>query len=163
MTLKSHRTLAGIAFLALGCTTDLTRAQDSQGNQPMEHAQIQFTIDANNAAVAAGDVDAAVATFEESAAMAVQPGVSVAGTKALRESFSQFMALSPKLTVTKKEVIQAGNLALHSYAWTMSGKTPDGTPIQQAGLSVVVLRKQPDGRWLMVIDNPFADHLLQKK
>ena len=44
----------------------------------------------------------------------------------------------------------------------MTGKTPDGFPIEQSGFSVVVLRKQTDGQWLMVIDNPFGDHLVNK-
>lgn len=33
--------------------------------------------------------------------------------------------------------------------------------IEQNGFSVVVLRRQADGRWLMVIDNPFGDHLVK--
>jgi ketosteroid isomerase-like protein len=45
----------------------------------------------------------------------------------------------------------------------MAGKTPDGTSIEQTGFSAVVLRKQADGRWLMVIDHPFADAILNKK
>jgi hypothetical protein len=29
------------------------------------------------------------------------------------------------------------------------------------GLSVAVLRRQPDGSWVMVIDNPYGDAVLQ--
>jgi uncharacterized protein (TIGR02246 family) len=127
----------------------------------MEHAQIQSTIDTNNAAVAAGDMNAILATFEPSAVMAAQPGINVTGTAALRGAFNQFLAISPKITVTSQETIQAGDIALHSYTWKMSGKTPDGSPVEQSGFSSVVLRKQADGRWLMVIDNPFGDRLLK--
>jgi ketosteroid isomerase-like protein len=88
--------------------------------------------------------------------------MTVMGTPALREAFKQFLALDPKIAVTKQEVFQAGDIALHSYTWKMSGKAPDGSPVEQGGLSVIVLRKQPDGRWLMVIDNPFGDRLLHK-
>jgi ketosteroid isomerase-like protein len=45
----------------------------------------------------------------------------------------------------------------------MTGKVPDGTDIKQSGLSVVVLRKQADGKWLMVFDNPFGQHLLDQQ
>jgi ketosteroid isomerase-like protein len=45
----------------------------------------------------------------------------------------------------------------------MTGTAPDGTPIRQSGLSVAVLRKQADGKWLMVFDNPFGQHLLDKR
>jgi uncharacterized protein (TIGR02246 family) len=128
----------------------------------MEHAQIQSTVEANNAAVSAGDIEAALATFEPTAAMVAQPGMTVQGTPALREAFKQFLAISPNVTVTGQDVIQAGDIALHSFTWAMSGKAPDGSPIEQSGYSNVVLRKQADGRWLMVIDNPFGDALLKK-
>lgn len=147
-----------LAILALGSLSIHSHAESNT----MENAQIQSAIDANNAAVAARDIEAILLTYEPDATMAVQPGMTIAGTSALREGFKQFLALNPKLTVTKAEVIQAGDIALHSYSWEMAGKAPDGTPIAQSGLSVVVLRKQTDGRWLMVIDNPFGGHLLQK-
>ena len=127
----------------------------------MEHAQIQSTIDANNAAVAAADIDAILATFEPNAVMAAQPGMNVAGTEALRGAFEQFLAIKPKISVTSQETIQAGDIALHSYTLKMSGKAPDGSPIEQSGFSTAVLRRQADGRWLMVIDNPFGDRLLK--
>ena len=44
----------------------------------------------------------------------------------------------------------------------MKGKTPDGQGIEQSGLSVAILRKQADGEWLMVIDNPHGQHLLDQ-
>jgi ketosteroid isomerase-like protein len=91
-----------------------------------------------------------------------QPGMPAAGTAALREAFKQFLFLNPKITVVSQDLIQAGDIALHSYTWKMAGKVPDGNPIGQSGFSVVVLRKQPDGRWLMVIDNPFGDNILHK-
>lgn len=128
----------------------------------MEHNQIHATINTNNAAVYAGDIDAILATFEPNGVLMGQPGMPAMGAPALREAFQQFIAINPKITVTSHEVIQAGDIALHSSTWKMSGKTPDGHPIEQNGFSVVVLRKQPDGSWLMVIDNPFGDHLVPK-
>ncbi|WP_421779635.1 YybH family protein [Kiloniella litopenaei] len=91
-----------------------------------------------------------------------EPGMIARGTPALREAFKQFIAINPKITITGHEVIQADDIAIHSSTWKMSGMAPDGSPIEQSGFSVVVLREQPDGRWLMVIDNPFANHLLSR-
>jgi uncharacterized protein (TIGR02246 family) len=163
MKSKTFRTLTCLAALLLGSSSIPAQSQDNQGSQAMEQAQIQSTIDANNAAVSAGDIEGALATFEPSAVLVAQPGMPVMGMPALREAFKQFLAVSPKITVTGREVIEAGDIALHSFTWKMSGKAPDGSPMEQGGFSTVVLRKQPDGRWLMVIDNPFGDHLLRKK
>ncbi|RLJ60730.1 uncharacterized protein (TIGR02246 family) [Litoreibacter meonggei] len=127
----------------------------------MEHDQIDATINANNTAVATGDMEGVIATFEPNGVLVGQPGVIAQGTPALREAFKGFMAINPQISVTNHEVVQAGDIALHSSTWKMTGQTPDGFPIEQFGFSTVVLRKQADGRWLMVIDNPFGDHLVQ--
>lgn len=128
----------------------------------MEHDQISTVIDTNNSAVFAGDIDAILATFEPNGVLMGEPGMPAMGTPALREAFTQFIAIRPKITVTRHETIQTDDIALHSSTWKMTGKTQDGHPIEQSGFSVVVLRKQVDGRWLMVIDNPFGNHLVDE-
>ncbi len=124
--------------------------------------QIQSTIDTNNSAASAGDIEAILATFEPNGVLMGQPGVPAKGTPALREAFKQFIAIEPKITIISHDTILADDIAVHSSTWKMSGKTPDGHLIEQSGFSVVILRKQSDGRWLIVIDNPFGDHLLHK-
>jgi ketosteroid isomerase-like protein len=52
---------------------------------------------------------------------------------------------------------------MHVAPWVMIGQAPDGTEVSQQGLSVAVLRKQADGRWLMVLDNPNAQALMDNK
>jgi uncharacterized protein (TIGR02246 family) len=162
MTLFKIRRLTCAATLLLIASTFHAHSQN-KGKITMDHAQIQSTIDANNAAVAAGNMEAILATYEPGAVMMAQPGMTSSGTAALREAFNHFLALNPKITIIDQEVVQAADIALHSYTWKMNGKTPDGHPVEQSGFSLVVLRKQSDGRWLMAIDNPFGDSLLRKK
>jgi uncharacterized protein (TIGR02246 family) len=162
MTPITIQGLICLAILIPGAQPIHAQSAPSQETQTMTHSAIQAAIDTNNAAVAARDIDGILATYEPGAVLVVQPGLPVMGTAALRDGFGQFLALDPQLTVTDHEIIEAGDIALHLYPWTMTGKAPDGTAFEQSGLSVVVLRKQPDGRWLMVIDNPFGDHLLPK-
>jgi len=59
------------------------------------------------------------------------------------------------------EVFASGDIALHIAPWKMTGQAPDGTPFDQNGLSVAVFRRQADGAWKMVIDNPNGDALLE--
>jgi uncharacterized protein (TIGR02246 family) len=160
---KPFQKLVLLAAIMLAAGPSHAQSQTAKGRHTMDHAAIQATVDANNAAVSAGNIEAALATFEPGAAMVAQPGVTVAGTAALRASFQQFLAINPKITATGHDIVQAGDIALHSFTWTMAGQSPDGSAITQTGFSTVVLRKQADGRWLMVIDNPFADLLLKKK
>ncbi len=163
MTSTIFQRLFCLAVFLLGTQSTYAQSHSNEENKIMEQDQIHATIETNNAAVAAGDIEGVLATFEPNGVLVGQPGMIAKGTPALHEAFGQFIAISPKITITSHDVIQADDIAIHSSSWEMSGLAPDGSPIEQSGFSVVVLRKQSDGRWLMVIDNPFADHLLHKK
>ena len=154
-----RRMIGAALVLALFVTTNTS---NSQGTDMNEHAKIQQTIDTMTAAFAKGELDAILDTYEAGAVVVAAPGQLSKGTQALRQMFSQFIALKPEFTFTANDAVQADDLAIHYNTWTMKGKMPDGTTIEQGGLSVVVLRKQADGRWLMVIDDPFGDRLLRK-
>ena len=83
----------------------------------MENEQINLVINTNNAAVAAGDMDGTLATFESNGVLVGRPGMHAKGTPALRAAFSQFIAIGPQISVTEHEVIQADDIALHSSTW----------------------------------------------
>jgi uncharacterized protein (TIGR02246 family) len=161
MRSKSLLRLACLAFVAFGTPSNIAPTYADQGNNAVDRTAIQTTIDANNTAVGRKDMDAILSTFTADAVMVGPGGTVAAGQSQLRLAFEQFLAISPTVKVNKSSVVQAGDVALYSYSWTVSGKTPDGHPIQQSGLTTAVLRKQADGRWLMVIDDPFTDQLLK--
>ena len=108
----------------------------------------------------AKDIDAVMKTYEKSAVVLFEPGKPVSGTAAIRAAFDGSLAIDPHFVFGKHEVSIAGDIALHLTPWTMTGKTPDGHNISQSGLSVAVLRRQANGEWLMVIDNPHGQALL---
>lgn len=109
-----------------------------------------------------GDITGILRTYEPTAVVVGEPGKPVTGEAALRTMFGGFIALKPEFTYSGHDVITAGDLALHLAPWQMTGMAPDGTKVQQRGLSVAVLRRQADGRWLMVIDQPYGDALLRE-
>jgi ketosteroid isomerase-like protein len=67
----------------------------------------------------------------------------------------QFQALGHILGATSY-FISAGEVALASATWQISGGGPDGKPIDVRETSADLLRRQPDGRWLLVVDHPFG-------
>ena len=73
------------------------------------------------------------------------------------------MGIKPNLKGEKNETIQVGELALFCSQWTFSGKAPDGTPVAMAGKSADILRRQADGRWRIVLDNPWGTAILSQK
>lgn len=106
------------------------------------------------------DLQGILASYEPNAVVVFEPEKPVSGADALTQGFRGFFTLNPKFEYSGHEIFINGNLALHLAPWTMTGKNPDGNEVKQSGLSVVVLRLQPDGKWLMVLDNPFGQNLL---
>lgn len=106
------------------------------------------------------DIDAVMKAYDASAVVLFEPGSPVYGSAAIKAAFQGSLAVNPHFVFGKHEVTIAGDIALHLTPYTMTGKTPDGQRINQSGLSVAVLRRQADGKWLMVIDNPHGQTLL---
>ncbi|MCM3882168.1 hypothetical protein [Frankia sp. R82] len=59
-----------------------------------------------------------------------------------------------RLTVTARQILPADMTALHYSSWTPKGE--EGSGIDFAGTSTDVFEKQPDGGWLLSIDNPYG-------
>jgi ketosteroid isomerase-like protein len=127
--------------------------------QPRE--QILSTIHQMVDAFHRGDIAGILKTYEPGAVVMAEPGAPVTGKAGLEAMFAAFIAARARFTFQRHEVIQAGDLAVHFAPWRMTGTGPDGSPITDGGLSVAVLRRQPDGQWLMVIDDPHGDSSLE--
>lgn len=102
----------------------------------------------------AGDIERVMASYEPAAAIAFDPGAPTADRAEQRARFEAFFELKPEFTYAGHEVTIQGDLATHVAPWTMTATGPDGQTIEDHGLSVAVLRRQANGRWLMVIDVP---------
>ena len=107
-------------------------------------------------AVNAGDLNALVALYEPGACWNPEPDHIVTGIDAIREGLASLLSLNPRLTLESRNLNVAGDLALTTAKWHLTATDPDGNPVEFEGQSVEVARRQPDGAWLFVIDNPFG-------
>ncbi len=108
-------------------------------------------------ALNAGDLEAALALFEPGATLVMPSAVgggSVTGVAALREALGGFISIGPTLAVKPEKTLLSGDTALLVGIWTLTGRAPDGRDVDIAGRHADVVRRQPDGSWLFVIDNP---------
>lgn len=103
-----------------------------------------------------GNMDAIMALYESEAALVPQPGQITRGHTAIRHSLQQFLALKGALKMKSVFVIHGPGIALLRSQWQIDGVGPDGKPIEMVGQSVEVVRQQPSGEWLFVIDHPFG-------
>ena len=104
----------------------------------------------------AGNLKALVELYEPDATLVAQPGEVVTGVEAIREVLSALLAMEPTFNLEVRKVLQTGDLALSFADWTPSGTGPEGEAIEMAAQTSDVLRRQADGTWCFVIDNPFG-------
>jgi uncharacterized protein (TIGR02246 family) len=113
-------------------------------------------------AINRGDLDAALALYEQDAVMMVQPGQLARGAAELRNALAGFIALKPTLRMQAEQVVEAGDLALYLGRWSLRGTDPSGQPVALSGESSDILRRGKDGRWLIALDNPWGAQILPK-
>jgi uncharacterized protein (TIGR02246 family) len=104
----------------------------------------------------AGDVDGALALYEPEATFAPQPGAQVTGLDAIRAALEQFAALRPAMRGEVEKVLEAGDVALVTNRWHLEGTGPDGAPLAMGGVSADVMRRQADGTWRILVDDPWG-------
>ena len=104
----------------------------------------------------AGDLDGLVALYEKDATLVPQPGSPVTGHDAIREAYQGYLALRPSIRLETVAIYESGGSALLHGRWTLKGSGPDGAAVEMSGRNSEVVRRQPDGSWLFLIDNPFT-------
>ncbi|HJY10151.1 MAG TPA: nuclear transport factor 2 family protein [Nitrososphaeraceae archaeon] len=103
-----------------------------------------------------GNLSFLMTLYEKDACFASRPGQVVKNLEGIRQTFQELIEMKGKLEAKAKKVLQAGGLALLITEWSIIGDEPDGKPIKLTGKGTVILRSQPDGSWLMVIENPWG-------
>jgi uncharacterized protein (TIGR02246 family) len=103
----------------------------------------------------ARDVEGALALYEPDATFAAEPGRWVTGAEEIRAALERFAALEPELDGEIESVQEAGGVALVVNRWSLRGQGPEG-PLEMGGRSADVLRRQSDGSWRVLIDDPWG-------
>jgi len=100
------------------------------------------------------DVEGVTALYEPDAVLMVG-GKAVPGRENIRKALESILTRRGWMTLATRAIVESpqGLAVLHG-AWTIVSGTGTDAPIETRGLSTEVVRKQPDGTWLLVIDNP---------
>ncbi|WP_036728431.1 nuclear transport factor 2 family protein [Patulibacter minatonensis] len=92
----------------------------------------------------AGDADGVAALYEEDAVMAFPPGRTTVGRAAIRDLWAEVLSRAPTFEQEPPlPTLESDGIALTS--------TP---PRDGAGARAQVVRRQPDGSWLRLLDQP---------
>jgi ketosteroid isomerase-like protein len=92
----------------------------------------------------AGDADGVAALYEEGAVLAYPPGGQTVGRSAIRDLWAKVLEQRPHFEPEESlPTLVSGDIALTSTA-----------PKDDAGARAQVVRRQPDGSWLRLLDYP---------
>mgnify|MGYP001215581336 CR=1 FL=1 len=108
-----------------------------------------------------GDLDAAVAMYESNATFVVSTDQMVTGQTAIREVMQGFIAAKATFNVEAVTAVASsdGSVAVTRVKGSSTSPGPDGQPVTTPLHSVEVVRQQPDGTWLFIIDDPSGEGL----
>jgi uncharacterized protein (TIGR02246 family) len=108
------------------------------------------------AGINTGNLESLMPLYEGDAAFATQPGSLAPGAPGIRDALGGFIAMQGKLDLEVTRVLEADDLALVIGVWSFDGTGPDGQPVRLEAKNADVLRRQADGTWRFVIDNPWG-------
>jgi uncharacterized protein (TIGR02246 family) len=120
------------------------------GTTPIE------TVEELLSAINTGDISGALALYEKDGVFVAEPGNIARGTEQIKAALEGFAALKPTMTAKSNNTIEGGDIVINYCSWTLTGTDPEGNAVEMEGLSTDVLRRQADGIWLLVIDNPYG-------
>lgn len=148
--------------IALAMATPNFSTAEEQ-NMTQDQQDVLASIQAMTASFQTNDIAKVMASYESHATVVFEPDAPVSDATQLEQMFVGMASVNPVFEYAAgHEVIVNGDIAMHIAPWSMTGRTPDGQDMAQSGLSVAILRKQPDGSWKMVIDNPHGGRLLSQ-
>lgn len=109
-------------------------------------------------ALEAGDLEAIVALYEPQAVVPGQSGQPPAvGPDQIREAMRPFIELKPTNVVLAATVVaELDGVAILYDDWRGTGHAPDGSEAPLEGKAIEVVRRQADGSWKFIFDDPNA-------
>lgn len=105
----------------------------------------------------AGDIESTVACYEPEACFMARSGRAARGADELREVYRVTFSNKPQMKFKLRKVIPAGEgLALVVLEWRSKAISPGGEVKLWSGTATDIVRKQADGEWKLVLDNPYG-------
>lgn len=107
------------------------------------------------AAFNAGDLEGWLALYDPKATFVVKPGQVTDGPAELRAALQRIIDLGAQMKVRPESFVRSDDVVLVLGRYTLAGRRRDGTPFEIESGFADVFRLQPDGRWLIAVDNGF--------
>ncbi len=107
-----------------------------------------------------GDLDAVLSFYEDAAVVVAEPSRLLRGTIELKRFFEDMIRSGLTAKQLKTRVIETDGVALFMSRWMLIPHNTSGKEETRTFIATTVFRKQPDGTWKALIDNPIGPLLL---
>jgi ketosteroid isomerase-like protein len=95
--------------------------------------------------------------YEDDAVLVPEPGAgSVSGRAAIREVLQAFLGMGGTMTVVGAAAYTHGDIGLTHSRWHLD--VPGGEAME--GTTAEIVRRQADGTWRYIVDNPWGGAVL---
>ncbi len=132
-----------VSLVLFGCATTGTTSKDAEAHIRAEAPRF---MEAFNRA----DWDA-VSRFFADDAVALAPNSEIArGPAAIRQTFSAFQSMKPRLSFSSDRIVQSCDMAYEYGTYQMQMSSSAGAAMNDRGKYVTVWRKMPGGEWKIV-------------
>lgn len=110
--------------------------------------------------VRTGDLAAALTCFDADAVYISATGRPARGMADIRAELEAVCSMKPDLQARRSIAYVTGNLAAWVDEWVLQASLPDGTALNLSGVSSDILKRQADGTWAYLVDNPYGAAVL---
>jgi ketosteroid isomerase-like protein len=107
--------------------------------------------------IRSGDVAGALSCFDADAIYVTEAGKYVQGRDAVRQALEAVAGLKPDLQAKRSAVLVTRyDIASWVDEWTLKATLPNGDKLDLTGVSSDVLKRQANGVWTYLVDNPYG-------
>jgi uncharacterized protein (TIGR02246 family) len=148
--MKARITLFAVLALALASTACQQPAQEAAGLSEEDVSAIRGVVDALREADLAGDWEAVVALYAEDAVF-MMPDQPEFGRAAWRAGLDEAQMTFHEVTFEVAEIDGRADLAFLRGTYSATVSVGEAEPEEVVGKIVWILKKQPDGSWLIAL------------
>ncbi|KQL46855.1 hypothetical protein AN963_18350 [Brevibacillus choshinensis] len=110
-----------------------------------------------------GDIDNLLALYEPNGILMSPQGSPDEGIQNIRKTLNDLLNLRGTMNSNNVYCIPFENIALLRANFTLNGFDASGNDMQVKGHTSEIVRRQPDGRWLYIVDHPFGANPLTER
>jgi uncharacterized protein (TIGR02246 family) len=104
----------------------------------------------------AGDADSLVELYEAGATFMDPESGPLVGHDFIRPFLAAWVAMKPSIDMGSAKVVPLGDdLAVVHHDWHATIDSPEGGRSEMSGKATEIVRRQADGSWRFVLDDPY--------